>query len=36
LLAIGAAPVISAIVLVILGHDRRLERIPPEPVSSHA
>ena len=29
LLAIGAAPVISAIVLVALGHDSRLERIPP-------
>jgi MFS family permease len=28
LLAIAAAPVISAIVLVSLGHDRRLERIP--------
>ena len=31
LLAIGAAPVISAIILVALGHDRRLERIRPEP-----
>jgi hypothetical protein len=30
LLAIGAAPVISAIILVTLGHDRRLERIPPK------
>ena len=30
LVAIGAAPVISAIVLVALGHDRRLERIPSE------
>ncbi len=30
LLAIGAAPVISAIVLVALGHDTRLERIPPK------
>ena len=29
LLAIGAAPVISAIILVTLGHDSRLERIPP-------
>jgi MFS transporter, ACS family, tartrate transporter len=29
LIAIGAAPVISAIILVVLGHDRRLERIPP-------
>jgi len=29
LLAIGAAPVISAIVLVAMGHDSRLERIPP-------
>jgi MFS family permease len=28
LLAIAAAPVISAVVLVSLGHDRRLERIP--------
>jgi MFS transporter, ACS family, tartrate transporter len=28
LLAIAAAPVISAVVLVALGHDRRLERIP--------
>ena len=28
LLAIGAAPVISAIVLVAMGHDSRLERIP--------
>ena len=28
LLAIGAAPVISAVMLVALGHDRRLERIP--------
>lgn len=28
LLAIGAAPVISAIILVALGHDTRLERIP--------
>jgi MFS transporter, ACS family, tartrate transporter len=32
LLAIGAAPVISAIILVVLGHDRRLERIPSEAV----
>jgi MFS family permease len=30
LLAIGAAPVISAIILVTLGHDTRLERIPHE------
>jgi MFS family permease len=29
LLAIAAAPVISAIVLFALGHDSRLERIPP-------
>jgi len=29
LAAIGLAPVMSAIVLVTLGHDRRLERIPP-------
>jgi MFS family permease len=36
LLAIGAAPVISAIVLVTLGHDRRLERIPTPAASSHA
>jgi len=28
LMAIGAAPVISAIILVVLGHDSRLERIP--------
>jgi MFS family permease len=28
LLAIAAAPVISAVVLIALGHDRRLERIP--------
>jgi MFS transporter, ACS family, tartrate transporter len=28
LLAIAAAPVVSAVVLVSLGHDRRLERIP--------
>ena len=28
LMAIGAAPVISAIILVALGHDPRLERIP--------
>ena len=28
LLAIAAAPVMSAVVLVALGHDRRLERIP--------
>ncbi|HEX4173244.1 MAG TPA: MFS transporter [Acetobacteraceae bacterium] len=30
LLAIGAAPVLSAIVLVALGHDQRLEGIPPQ------
>jgi MFS transporter, ACS family, tartrate transporter len=30
LLALAAAPVISAIVLLSLGHDRRLERIPPK------
>jgi ACS family tartrate transporter-like MFS transporter len=30
LLAIAAAPVISAVVLVALGHDRRLERIPSQ------
>ena len=30
LVAIGAAPVISAVVLVALGHDTRLERIPPK------
>jgi ACS family tartrate transporter-like MFS transporter len=34
LLAIGAAPVISAIVLVVLGHDSRLERIPPKPAAA--
>jgi hypothetical protein len=28
LLAIAAWPVLSAIVLIALGHDRRLERIP--------
>ena len=28
LLAIAAAPVVSAVVLVALGHDRRLERVP--------
>jgi MFS family permease len=28
LLALAAAPVVSAVVLVCLGHDRRLERIP--------
>ncbi len=36
LLAIGAAPVISALVLVLLGHDRRLERIPEAPAGSRA
>lgn len=30
LLAIAIAPVVSAIVLLALGHDRRLERIPPK------
>jgi MFS transporter, ACS family, tartrate transporter len=30
LLTIAAAPVVSAVVLVSLGHDRRLERIPSE------
>jgi MFS transporter, ACS family, tartrate transporter len=30
LLAIAAAPIVSAVVLVSLGHDRRLERIPPQ------
>jgi D-galactonate transporter len=30
LLAIAAAPVISAVVLVALGHDRRLERLPAQ------
>ena len=30
LLAIATAPVISAIVLFALGHDRRLERVPPK------
>ena len=30
LVAIGAAPVISAVILVALGHDTRLERIPPK------
>jgi MFS transporter, ACS family, tartrate transporter len=30
LLAIAVAPVISAIVLLSLGHDKRLERIPPK------
>lgn len=30
LVAIGAAPVISAVILVALGHDSRLERIPPK------
>ena len=29
LLAMGLAPVISAIAVVVAGHDRRLERIPP-------
>jgi MFS family permease len=35
LVAIGAAPVISAIVLVALGHDTRLERIPPRTAAAH-
>jgi nitrate/nitrite transporter NarK len=30
LLALATAPVISGIVLLALGHDRRLEQIPPE------
>jgi len=29
LLVISAAPVVSAVVLMAMGHDRRLERIPP-------
>jgi nitrate/nitrite transporter NarK len=29
LLCLAAAPVISAIAVVVVGHDRRLERIPP-------
>ncbi|MEJ0016932.1 MAG: MFS transporter [Acetobacteraceae bacterium] len=31
LLALAVAPVISAVVLLALGHDKRLERIPPKP-----
>ena len=34
LLALAAAPVISAIVLLALGHDRRLEQIPPRSVAA--
>jgi D-galactonate transporter len=34
LLALAAAPVISAIVLLALGHDRRLESIPPRSVAA--
>jgi nitrate/nitrite transporter NarK len=30
LLALAAAPVVSAIVVMALGHDRRLERIPSQ------
>jgi ACS family tartrate transporter-like MFS transporter len=29
LLALAAAPVVSTVVLLAMGHDRRLERIPP-------
>jgi MFS transporter, ACS family, tartrate transporter len=29
LLALAAAPIMSMVVLLLLGHDRRLERIPP-------
>jgi nitrate/nitrite transporter NarK len=34
LLALAAAPVISAIVLLALGHDKRLERIPPRQMAA--
>ena len=34
LLALAAAPVISAIVLIALGHDARLERLPPRAVQA--
>jgi hypothetical protein len=34
LAAIGAAPVISAIILVTLSHDSRLERIPHRVVAA--
>lgn len=34
LLAIATAPVVSAIVLFALGHDRRLERIPPKAMAA--
>ena len=34
LLALASAPVISGIVLLALGHDRRLEQIPPKSVAA--
>jgi hypothetical protein len=29
LLCLALAPVMSAVVILLVGHDRRLERIPP-------
>jgi len=35
LLCLALAPVISAIAVLLAGHDRRLERIPPRALEDH-
>jgi len=31
LLCLALAPIVTAVLVLVVGHDRRLERIPPRP-----